>query len=139
MRLYHGTTEAVARKALKEGLLPRKLTGSEGNWESNPSESSLVYLTTAYAAYFGSCASEVGEKIGIVEIETDLLDVKNLRPDEDFMEQGSRGVRDFLPDFLQGDLDECTDMNSRTAWFKDHLFVFLKQLFQSVISGAQYQ
>ncbi len=123
MKLYHGTTEAVARKALKEGLKPRVVTGSEGNWEDNPSEEWLVYLTETYAAYFGFCASEGGNKIGIVEIDTDLLDVSNMRPDEDFLEQASRMGME-LPDFLQDELDECTDMQERTAWFKNYLGIF---------------
>lgn len=125
MRLYHGTTETVARKALTEGLRPRVLTGSEGNWEGNPSEEWLVYLTETYAAYFGFCATSDGmdENIGIVEIDTDLLDVDNMRPDEDFLEQANRMGME-LPDFLQEDLNECADMQERTAWFKARLSIF---------------
>ena len=77
------------RQAKTEGLRPRKLTG-KSNWkhivESNPS---LIYLTTAYAPYYALCAVDgnKGEKIAIVEIETDLLNESNFRPDEDFIEQ----------------------------------------------------
>lgn len=30
-RLYHGTSEPIARKAMFEGLRPRQLSGHEGN------------------------------------------------------------------------------------------------------------
>ena len=74
---------------MSEGLRPRKFTG-KSNWkhivESNPS---LIYLTTAYAPYYALHAvnGNKGEKIAIVEIETDLLDESKFRPDEDFIEQ----------------------------------------------------
>ena len=57
MKLYHGTTEAVARKALREGLRTRSETGSTGNWQhtvSSPTD--RVYLTEAYAPYFAHAA-----------------------------------------------------------------------------------
>lgn len=90
MRLYHGTTEAVARAALAQGLAPRSLTQAKGNWDKHPSNPHAVYLTTAYAGYFAACASDDGNKWGLVEIETDLLDVARLVPDEDWLEQVSR-------------------------------------------------
>jgi hypothetical protein len=91
VKLYHGTTETIGRQAKTEGLRPRKLTG-KSNWkhvvESNPS---LIYLTTAYAPYYALHAvnGNKNEKISIVEVETDLLDETNLRPDEDFIEQAT--------------------------------------------------
>lgn len=87
VKLYHGTTETIGRQAKTEGLRPRKLTG-RSNWkhivESNPS---LIYLTTAYAPYYALQAVNKGEKISIIEVETDLLNESNFRPDEDFIEQ----------------------------------------------------
>jgi len=131
MKLYHGTTEAVARKALKEGLLPKVRTGSKGNWKDNPSSRHFVYLTEVYAAYFGFCASEVGEKIGIVEVDTDLLHEQYLRPDEDFLEQTSR-MGSPLPKFLQKELNKCTSMEKRTAWFKKNIGIFAELWKESV-------
>jgi len=91
VKLYHGTTEKIGRQARTEGLRPRKLTGNS-NWkhvvESNPS---LIYLTTTYAPYYALHAvnGNRGEKISFIEIETDLLDKSNFRPDEDFIEQAT--------------------------------------------------
>ena len=89
VKLYHGTTETIGRQAKTDGLRPRKMTG-KSNWkhivESNPS---LIYLTTAYAPYYALHAvnGNKGEKISIIEVETDLLDESKFRPDEDFIEQ----------------------------------------------------
>ena len=133
MKLYHGTTETIARKALKEGLLPRNMTGSEGNWEDNPSSSHLVYLTEVYAAYFGFCARTDGENIGIVEVETDLLNEQSMRPDEDFLEQVNR-MGSKLPKLLQKELNKCSSMEERTAWFKIHLGLF-KEFWKNSVEG----
>jgi len=107
MKLYHGTTEAVARRAIKEGLLPRNKTGSEGNWEHTvASDDSRIYLTRGYAPYFAFSAVEEGEKWGIVEVDVQRLanDISRniaggigdgrlkLLPDEDFLEQAARGM-----------------------------------------------
>ena len=127
MLLYHGTTGTVARLALTEGLKPRDETGVEGNWEENPSNVDLVYLSTAYAPYFAMCAcggTAIDEEtMGIVAVDTDKLDPLLLRPDEDFLEQISR-MGAGLPEWLQEDLNECSTMQERTAFFKDRLDMF---------------
>lgn len=93
MKLYHGTTEAVARHALDEGLLPRAVSGRASNWQGCPSNEDLVYLTVAYAGYFASQATEELEPWGIVEINTELLDQEvALVPDEDWLEQCCREI-----------------------------------------------
>lgn len=124
MKLYHGTTEAVARKALKEGLKPRISTG-KSNWkhtvESNPS---MVYLTAAYAPFFGMQAAKsfVDEepdkdfKFGLIEVDTDLLDQKWLMPDEDFIEQATRTQSNTL---IKG-----KTMKQRTEWVRNNIQVF---------------
>lgn len=127
MLLYHGTTGTVARLALTDGLKPRDETGVEGNWEENPSNVNLVYLSSAYAPYFAMCActgtSIDDEDMGIVAVDTDKLDMDLMRPDEDFLEQISRmGAK--LPEWLQEELDECSTMEERTAYFKDRLDMF---------------
>lgn len=92
MKLYHGTNSEVARKALQHGLQPRALHGGS-NWkhtiESNPD---CVYLTDVYGPYFAWCATKTeGHQVALVEVETDLLEQGSLLPDEDFLEQVSRG------------------------------------------------
>lgn len=103
VKLYHGTSETVAREAMRVGLKPRSHTG-KNNWRhSIESHPNLVYLTVAYAPYFA--ANAVGQsqsRPAIIEVETDLLNRTRLRPDEDFVaealqqQQGAvRGQNEF--------------------------------------------
>ena len=131
MLLYHGTSERVARLALREGLSPRDDLDENGNWEENPSCGEMVYLTTAYAGFFALNATENGDRWGIIEIDTDRLDEDDLRPDEDFLEQTSRseenrkafhamGVEHDPEDVLALD----ASMEERTRWVRDHIEFF---------------
>jgi hypothetical protein len=118
MKLYHGTDSHTARLALEHGLLPREDAEVEGNWENCPSRPDLVYLTDAYAPYFAANTSKPGpdNPWGIIEVETDLLEgVGDLLPDEDFLEQGSRG--------RAGKSHPPVDasMEDRTQWFRERL------------------
>jgi len=77
----------------------------------------MVYLTTAYAPYFAGCAmEEVGDLLGIVEIETDYLDGFDLHPDEDFLEQATRSP-EAGPHLAPVD----ADMLTRTAFYRENL------------------
>lgn len=134
MRLYHGTTESVARKAMTEGLLTREDRGGvDGDrWEGCPSSEKHVYLTAAYAAYFASVACGDGdERLAIIEIDTDLLPdgTGDLMPDEDFLEQATRGQappQDWdLP---------AEGMEERTKWFRDRLHWF-SHLWERSVEG----
>jgi hypothetical protein len=83
--LYHGTTEAVARRAMVEGLLPRSKTGKT-NWEhSVESNPDMVYLTTTYAPYFACSAAEGDDNLAIIEVRAVLLNERKFYPDEDFI------------------------------------------------------
>jgi hypothetical protein len=120
VKIYHGTTETIGRQAKAEGLRPRKLTG-KSNWkhtvESNPS---LIYLTTAYAPYYAIHAVDEtkGEKISIIEIETDLLDESKMRPDEDFIEQATRNDENNNAG-IRG-----KTMNERVEYIRNHIDEF---------------
>lgn len=135
MKLYHGTTEAVARAALTEGLKPRQELGIKSLWdvESHPD---YVYLTAAYAPYFAAhAASSAAERAesdsegrwAIVEVDTDLLDESALHPDEDALEQGTRGpegVPEWLRDGCEYEGLDPNDMEDRTLWFRNNLYSF---------------
>lgn len=82
--LYHGTSKAVAQKALREGLRPRG--GRTSNWSKAPSRNDRVYLTDTYAVYFAFCAAgENANVAAVLEIDESHLDAAALRPDEDFL------------------------------------------------------
>jgi len=140
MKLYHGTTEKIARLALIEGLRPREETGSKGNWEhSIDSALNRVYLSAAYAGYFAYCAAGVDEKWGIVEVDTELLEPDKFYPDEDFMEQASRAQEvpkwvEEDPDDPMGDpyeelraanaLPDKDRMKARTEYFRNNIWFY---------------
>jgi len=111
--VYHGTGERAARRALKHGILPRRMSGKKGNWKhtvsSNPS---MVYLTTAYAPYFASATTNPDrERPAIIEIDLDALDQDALYPDEDFIEQGLRGKK----------LGTSDDIHKRNLYIIKHI------------------
>jgi hypothetical protein len=131
MKLYHGTTADVARLALDEGLCPRGETGVVGNWEHTcPSASDRVYLTTAYAPYFAHAAQPEDlavedQRWGVVEIDTDLIEEpEHLCPDEDWLEQGSRGEIPKGHVFRDIGLQHCKTMEERTALFREYAPAF---------------
>jgi hypothetical protein len=101
--LYHGTSAAVARIAMTEGLHPRKAHG-KSNWkrtvESNPD---TVYLTDAYPIYFAMNAARRGEQGAVLEIDIGKLDQLYLVPDEDVLEQAGRRF-----DGIEGSMRERT-------------------------------
>jgi len=145
MKLYHGTSAEVARLALKEGLKPRAgLTNKNGNWkhtvESNPN---CVYLTSCYAGYFAHCATkdDNSTELGVLEIDTDLLDQQLLLPDEDFLEQVSRGQHWDNPR-IQRPLAAIEKklkgkgnlMKERTIWFREHIWWFGGDLWQHSVN-----
>lgn len=110
MKLYHGTTLKVARRAMKSGLKPRGRR--KGNWDHTVlSRPDCVYLTNAYPLYFMFAAVDTAEEDfgAVIEIDTDLLNLAYLLPDEDAVAQTNR-------DSEYGD-----SLLDRTAYFRDNL------------------
>jgi hypothetical protein len=119
MRLYHGTSEAIARRALDEGLLPRAESGVESHWTECPSRDDLVYLTTAYAGYFAVHATKDLDRWGIVEVDTDLLPEESiLVPDEDWLEQVTRDSPALVGMVLSDTYRKLQTMQERTAFWR---------------------
>lgn len=116
MKLYHGTNETVARKALIEGLKPRSITKTS-NWNHTvASNKDAIYLTDTYPLYFALGASEADQMPAILEIDTDKLLPFDLVPDEDYLEQVSRRVAN--------DPKTEWDMNKRNRWYRARLQQF---------------
>lgn len=128
MKLYHGTTGAVARASLTEGLKCRALTGVDSNWEQNPSAADRVYLTSVYAPYFAMCAQTDAihdQEWGLIEVDTGKLNGWYLVPDEDYLEQVTRVMPVDGHQEFYGRLDKTArhallrgDVKARTAWFR---------------------
>lgn len=85
MFLYHGTSSRFLSSILEKGLIVRK--EKESNWKEDSSLKDRVYLTNAYAAYYGVAAiKEINkEDILIIEIDICKLDKNKFYPDEDFL------------------------------------------------------
>lgn len=89
-RLAHGTSERALDRILRAGVLPRARRGSNWAVRSNPRR---VYLSDCYAPYFAMSAARKGDRWALVEVDLSLVpQSENLMlPDEDFLEQASRG------------------------------------------------
>ena len=85
MKIYHGTSHSIARRAASRGLppdnlqfLPRNLNNE---WViSNPD---MVYLSTTCALMDAVESDET--QVAVIEIETDKLDKEKFYPNEDFI------------------------------------------------------
>lgn len=87
MILYHGTSEVYLNKILEKGLVPRKDQKiPNSNWKEYPSQTNMIYLSTAYPFYFAYTAcDQVNQSKGVV-FELDLPDDStSFYPDEDFI------------------------------------------------------
>jgi hypothetical protein len=131
--IYHGTSPQAAKKALREGIKPRVTTQLEGNWEEHPSLETMVYLTDSYAPYFAVQATpEDGTKNPdwgtVLEIDASLLESDLFYPDEDFIEQATRGstyeeIEDVFGECV-ADLSRVEDMAERTAYIRENMVSF---------------
>ena len=130
MKLYHGTSVKAAKRALKEGLQPRWESNVDSQWETHPSSPDHVYLTVAYAPYFGLHAAGDEDSFAILEIDTELLEDWSLVPDEDFLEQATR-FQEVPEDW---DIPEVGDVVGRTKWFRERLHMF-QPLWEKSIEG----
>jgi len=123
MLLYHGTAAKHLDSIKKYGLLPRAMlnkikgTKSQGNWtHSVTSNRGAVYLTDAYAFHFAHCAGEDIEKDKglLLELDRASLNPWLLCPDEDYIEQSTRGRTG------KGFADPKWDMIRRTKFYRKH-------------------
>ena len=108
MKLYHGTSERYLEQILRDGLQPRG--GRGGNWEKCPSRGDCVYLTVAYAPYYGYFTANEEEGIVTIEVDSCLLDRGNLLPDEDYIAQASH------ENAIPGET-----LEEKTIWVRDRL------------------
>jgi len=113
--LYHGTALRHLPGIRREGIKPRgKL---KGNWKhsvvSNPDN---IYLTTAYPLYFAHNATKGDDDaLMVLEIESEKLNLLNILPDEDFLEQATR---------KGGPAPLDKSMKVRTHWYRRRLESF---------------
>lgn len=118
--LYHGTTFKIFDQIKKNGIVPRRTSKLKGNWSHTVSSNrEAVYLTNAYPWHFAASAvSNQKEKGLLLEINQSKLFPWKLIPDEDFLEQATRGkngldVFDLAP--TNGTMKERTTFYRKKA------------------------
>lgn len=134
MKLYHGTSERVARIAWEQGLSSRQFQGEHEDDRSRwdfPSGHDRIYLTNCYAAYFAMVAANDERwndngRWAIVEVDAEGLE---LFPDEDFLEQATRRAEIPVEDDGIGPpwavlRDAGNDIRARSAWFRNYAHHF---------------
>lgn len=116
-KLYHGTNADALSRIQTFGLQGRKYTKVKGNWEHTvPSNPKAVYLTDTYAWHFAAASGpKKNDKGLILEIDRGALFPWKLGPDEDFLEQGTRGV-EATPE--NGLAPTGWDMKRRTRFYR---------------------
>lgn len=121
--LYHGTSVAALPEIAAQGLRPRG-GGDKNNWKHTVgSNEQTVYLTDSYGIYFAFCAEPEKEGGAVLEIDTALLDSSLFVPDEDFLEQATRGQHiAHTPRWLSE--EAASDMKRRTIWYREHAHQF---------------
>lgn len=103
MILHHATTQEFAEHIKSDGIVPRK--GTKGNWWTNvPGNSELVYFNNHYISnefhMARACIANNTLNGAVVYVDTDKLDEKNLRVDENFLDFERRGT------YINGDIEE---------------------------------
>ena len=115
MRLFHGTSTKNLDKIFKEGIKPSGRKKSL--WAEHPSAPDRVYLTKAYALFFGSMAAgEDGSEGAVLEVTG--LNLGALVPDEDALAQAN--VTD-MPELTDMDLKQKTKFWRDNALDHQHL------------------
>ena len=131
--LYHGTSLSKLESILKDGIMPRRLSG-KSNWDDNESHDNMVYLTNSYAPYYSLASLEDDDdKPVVLEIKFDEESMMNLFPDEDALEQANNSKYAKSCELDNLSLAERFDVptgfsemtiEDRTLWFKDNLYEF---------------
>lgn len=108
MKLYHGTSTARLEAIRFGGIQPPKISRVDTNWSHTiESNRNSVYLTDTYPFHFAAQASDKTKTPGLIlEIDRLALSVPYLSPDEDFLEQWTRG---------RGPTESCPDL-AHTFW-----------------------
>lgn len=134
--LCHGTSEGAAMAAMRDGLRPRAETGHQGNWKHTqcPSNHNAVYLTDAYPLFFGWNAVQDGskERVAIIELDIEEIDTSMLIPDEDFLEQASRGEEIPEDDLFEELRTAGNSMGARTAFYRKYAWMWQEHWFRSM-------
>jgi hypothetical protein len=100
--LYHGTSEANAKKIMAEGFKP----GKKYNWRIK-SKPDFVYLSKSYGPFY-AMASTKGDKMALIKV---AIDSKDAYPEDDFV-MFTKGK----PVYTQAELDNVDFEKEKELW-----------------------
>lgn len=127
--IYHGTSELYLNEILESGIVPRKHSNIS-NWDhSVASNPEVVYLTIAYPLYFANNATTPPHRLLVLEIDDTLLDPDLFCPDEDALEQITRGH--------DGELSKLS-MVDRTAHYITRMHEFNRGVSLDALGNCAY-
>jgi hypothetical protein len=98
MILFHGTTEANAKRIMKEGFKPDK----KYNWQVK-SKTGFVYLSLEYAPFYANAANGESRNRALIKVE---VKESALYPDEDYVMYGLGKPKYTQADLNRLDLEE---------------------------------
>jgi hypothetical protein len=92
-KLYHGTSESIAKTACVKGLQPYEIDALDSGFPRSMSVSSLsgVCVTTTYPGLMAFNATLHKERWGIIEIDATQLEQEALLPYEGFLLEKTKG------------------------------------------------
>jgi hypothetical protein len=122
-RLYHGTTEIIAKTAPVKGLIPYEVSLLDNGKPRaiGASSTSALSITDSYAGMmaFDTCGNK--ERWGLLEINPDELDEKLFVPHELFLMENSKKKPESIQDHVKAVADYRTKLASSHKSWKDSL------------------
>jgi hypothetical protein len=112
--IYHGTAAKNLESIRRHGLLPTDDIGIKTNWKAVPSKLGCVYLSKAYALYYGQAGGDYESPFALIEVDETKLDPTRMLPDEDFIaevfKEGHRMGGQLPDEFLDASgIEELTN------------------------------
>lgn len=123
-KLFHGTTEIIAKGATVSGIKPYEVSPFDGGKPRSICASSggNICLTDVYGAFmaFDTCTPK--DRWGIIEIDVDKLDEKLFVPHEIFLLEKSKKKIENYKDHYQAVVDYRFKLLTNQKYWKDSFF-----------------
>jgi hypothetical protein len=122
-RLYHGTTEAIAKSAPVKGLQPYEVSPLDNGKPRAICASTMsgVSLTDAYAGVMAFDTCSIRDRWGLIEINPDELDEKLIVPHELFLLEKSKKKIETLTEQQKAINDYRTKLGNHHKSWKESL------------------
>lgn len=134
-RLYHGTTEIIAKNAPVKGLLPYEVSlVDNGKLRAIGASTSIgLSLTDSYVGVMAFDTCTTRDRWGLIEIDPDELDEKQFVPHELFLLEKSKKKIDTLSGHQKAIIDYREKLSLNHKFWKDSLSSIGLCVYQGVI------